>query len=190
MQFPLLMASMGVEAVAEFAKTGKKPEPTPGLQLLRHRRRADHRQAGRRRDVDHLQGRPRASAGADLADRVDRGRAAGDRRGRLATVAHLPRSAAMTERQRRRARPDAGIREAHSRQRDRARRVRGGAEPPLKRLQHFLHAYPTTVPFIVLLLGVALFSVDRRRPVLPPVQPVADPAAGHDHRHRRASRRP
>jgi fructose transport system permease protein len=29
---------------------------------------------------------------------------------------------------------------------------------PLKRLQHFLHAYPTTVPFIVLLLGVALFS--------------------------------
>jgi fructose transport system substrate-binding protein len=31
MQFPLLMASMGVEAVMEFAKTGKKPEPTPGL---------------------------------------------------------------------------------------------------------------------------------------------------------------
>ena len=29
---------------------------------------------------------------------------------------------------------------------------------PLKRLQHFLHAYPTTVPFIVLVLGVALFS--------------------------------
>ena len=25
-------------------------------------------------------------------------------------------------------------------------------------LQHFLHAYPTTIPFIVLLLGVALFS--------------------------------
>ena len=31
MQFPLLMASLGVEAVAEFAKSGKKPEPTPGL---------------------------------------------------------------------------------------------------------------------------------------------------------------
>jgi fructose transport system substrate-binding protein len=31
MQFPLLMASLGVEAVAEYAKTGKKPEPTPGL---------------------------------------------------------------------------------------------------------------------------------------------------------------
>jgi fructose transport system substrate-binding protein len=30
MQFPLKMASMGVEAVAEFAKSGKKPEPTPG----------------------------------------------------------------------------------------------------------------------------------------------------------------
>ena len=31
MQFPLLMASLGVEAVVDFAKTGKKPEPTPGL---------------------------------------------------------------------------------------------------------------------------------------------------------------
>jgi fructose transport system permease protein len=29
---------------------------------------------------------------------------------------------------------------------------------PIKRLQHFLHAYPTTIPFIVLLLGVGLFS--------------------------------
>lgn len=29
---------------------------------------------------------------------------------------------------------------------------------PLKRLQHFLHAYPTTIPFIVLSLGLALFS--------------------------------
>ncbi len=53
MQFPLLMASMGVEAVAEFAKSGKKPEPTAGPRLLRHRRRADHRQAGRRRALDH-----------------------------------------------------------------------------------------------------------------------------------------
>jgi len=31
MQFPLLMASLGVEAVAEYAKSGKKPEPSPGL---------------------------------------------------------------------------------------------------------------------------------------------------------------
>ena len=31
MQFPLLMAALGVEAVGEFAKSGKKPEPTPGL---------------------------------------------------------------------------------------------------------------------------------------------------------------
>ena len=31
MQFPLLMASKGVEAVVEFAKSGKKPEPSPGL---------------------------------------------------------------------------------------------------------------------------------------------------------------
>lgn len=30
MQFPLLMASMGVQAVANFAKNGVKPQPTPG----------------------------------------------------------------------------------------------------------------------------------------------------------------
>jgi fructose transport system substrate-binding protein len=34
MQFPLLMASMGVEAVVEYAKSGKKPEPTPGLDFF------------------------------------------------------------------------------------------------------------------------------------------------------------
>ena len=54
MQFPLLMASLGVEAVAEFAKSGKKPEPTAGPRVLRHRRGADHRQAGRGRALDHL----------------------------------------------------------------------------------------------------------------------------------------
>jgi fructose transport system substrate-binding protein len=31
MQFPLLMASLGVEAVKTFADSGNKPEPTPGL---------------------------------------------------------------------------------------------------------------------------------------------------------------
>jgi fructose transport system substrate-binding protein len=34
MQFPLLMASKGVEAVAAFAKTGQKPAPTPGLDFF------------------------------------------------------------------------------------------------------------------------------------------------------------
>jgi fructose transport system substrate-binding protein len=34
MQFPLLMASKGVEAVVEFAKSGKKPEKTPGLDFF------------------------------------------------------------------------------------------------------------------------------------------------------------
>ena len=41
------MASMGVEAVAEFAKSGKKPEPTPGLNFFDTGVDADHRQAGR-----------------------------------------------------------------------------------------------------------------------------------------------
>jgi fructose transport system substrate-binding protein len=33
-QYPLLMASLGVQAAADFAKTGKKPEPTPGLSFF------------------------------------------------------------------------------------------------------------------------------------------------------------
>ncbi|WP_061978966.1 sugar ABC transporter substrate-binding protein [Aureimonas sp. AU20] len=34
MQYPLLMASKGVEAIVEFKKSGKKPEPTPGLDFF------------------------------------------------------------------------------------------------------------------------------------------------------------
>ena len=34
MQFPLLMASKGVEASPKFAKTGKKPQPRPGLDFF------------------------------------------------------------------------------------------------------------------------------------------------------------
>jgi fructose transport system substrate-binding protein len=34
MQFPLLMASLGVEAIAKYVKTGEKPKPTPGLSFF------------------------------------------------------------------------------------------------------------------------------------------------------------
>ncbi len=34
MQFPLLMAALGVEAVVEYARTGVKPEPSPGLDFF------------------------------------------------------------------------------------------------------------------------------------------------------------
>ena len=34
MQFPLLMASLGVDAVQKFAATGEKPAPTPGLDFF------------------------------------------------------------------------------------------------------------------------------------------------------------
>lgn len=33
-QYPLLMASLGIEAIKAFAETGKKPEPTPGLNFF------------------------------------------------------------------------------------------------------------------------------------------------------------
>ena len=56
-QYPLLMASMGIEAIKKFADTGEKPKPTEGKDFLRHRRDADHRQAGGRRRIDRHQGR-------------------------------------------------------------------------------------------------------------------------------------
>jgi fructose transport system substrate-binding protein len=34
MQFPLRMASMGVEAVKTYTETGAKPEPSPGLDFF------------------------------------------------------------------------------------------------------------------------------------------------------------
>jgi fructose transport system substrate-binding protein len=33
-QYPLLMAAMGVQAVVDYAKTGKKPQPTPGKKFF------------------------------------------------------------------------------------------------------------------------------------------------------------
>src|SRR5262245_64545691 len=33
------------------------------------------------------------------------------------------------------------------------------AETPLRRLQHFLHAHPTAIPAIVLVLAIILFSI-------------------------------
>jgi fructose transport system substrate-binding protein len=33
-QYPLLMASMGVQAVVDYVKTGKKPQPSPGLKFF------------------------------------------------------------------------------------------------------------------------------------------------------------
>ncbi len=34
MQFPLLMASMGIEAIKTYAETSEKPTPTPGLDFF------------------------------------------------------------------------------------------------------------------------------------------------------------
>jgi fructose transport system substrate-binding protein len=33
-QYPLLMATMGIEAIKNYADTGAKPEPTPGLDFF------------------------------------------------------------------------------------------------------------------------------------------------------------
>jgi fructose transport system substrate-binding protein len=33
-QYPLLMASLGIEAIAKYAKDGSKPQPTPGKKFF------------------------------------------------------------------------------------------------------------------------------------------------------------
>ena len=67
-QYPHKMASMALEAIA----SGKLPEIDPAVRLLRHRRDADHRQAGRRRAIDFGQGRPGALLGlVPFGDRND-----------------------------------------------------------------------------------------------------------------------
>ena len=57
-QYPLLMASMGIEAIKKFAESRRDARRDRGARLLRHRRRARHRQAGRGHRVDRHQGRP------------------------------------------------------------------------------------------------------------------------------------
>ena len=48
-QYPLLMASLGIEAIAKWAEDGTKPENTPGKDFFRHRRGSGHRSdCGRR----------------------------------------------------------------------------------------------------------------------------------------------
>ncbi len=51
-QYPLLMASMGIEAIKKFADTGEMPEPTEGKDFFDTGVDADHRQAGGRGRLD------------------------------------------------------------------------------------------------------------------------------------------
>ena len=62
-QYPLLMASMGIEAIKKFADTGEKPGVNRGHELLPHRRHAHHRSADGRRSLDHHQGGARQVLG-------------------------------------------------------------------------------------------------------------------------------
>ena len=56
-QYPLQMAALGIEAIKKFADDRREAGADRRQGLLRHRRDADHRQAGRRRRVDrHRQG--------------------------------------------------------------------------------------------------------------------------------------
>ena len=52
-QYPLLMASLGIEAIAEMGRRRHASRPTAGQGLLRHRRRAGHRQ-GRADGVESI----------------------------------------------------------------------------------------------------------------------------------------
>ncbi len=69
-QYPLLMASMGVRGGRRVRQVRQEARADPRPELLQHRRQPDHRQAGRRRPVDHDQRGPGASAGADVPGRL------------------------------------------------------------------------------------------------------------------------
>ena len=56
-------------------------------------------------------------------------------------------------------------------------------QPLSTRIQRFLHAYPTVVPFFVLLLGVVLGRVGELDALHDRLEPLDDPPAGDDHRH-------
>jgi fructose transport system substrate-binding protein len=62
-QYPLLMASMGIEAAVEYAKNRQEASAEPGPRFFQHRGLARHRQAGRRRSFDLVEGRPRQVLG-------------------------------------------------------------------------------------------------------------------------------
>ena len=53
-QYPLKMATLGMEAIAKIARGGEKPTGHAGPRLLQHRRRAGDRQAGRGRGQHHV----------------------------------------------------------------------------------------------------------------------------------------
>ncbi len=61
-QYPHKMASMALEAITAFEGWHQARE-NPRSRVLRHRRHADHRQAGRRRAFDQRRGRPEALLG-------------------------------------------------------------------------------------------------------------------------------
>ena len=160
-QYPLLMASDGVEAVAEFIKTGKKPKsidtgeklvtdhPGPRRALDQHRRRHEALLGLIFPAVGSLMSKSEDSALVSSASRAPipmRTKTSGDDRG-----ANDDRNCA------RRSASAAGIRARAGRRGDRAGFVRGRtssaveAHPALP-----ASPIPTTVPFVVLVLGLLL----------------------------------
>ena len=65
-QYPLLMASMGIEAIKKFAETGEKPEADRRQELLRHRRRPWSPTSRRLASSRSTPRKAWTSAGADL----------------------------------------------------------------------------------------------------------------------------
>ena len=59
------------------------------------------------------------------------------------------------------------------------------APSPLKRVQHFLHANPTAIPLIILVIGTPGVLAPRRTEVFPSLQSLADRLAGDADRHPR-----
>ena len=75
-QYPLLMASMGIEAIKKFADTGELPAKTEGKDFTDTGVDADHRQAGRGRPLDRHRRGPGEVLGLIRPAPTDSGRPA------------------------------------------------------------------------------------------------------------------
>ena len=154
-QYPLLMASMGIEAIEKFADTGDEAGADRGQGLHRHRRDPGHRQAGRRRRVDRHQGRPGEVLGlrslATLRLKSPSGRRTAARRPEVSRPGgrtikwQTPNPECRSSRRRSPSGEVASFERHH--------------KPLLERVQHVLHSNPALVPLIVLMLSIALFGV-------------------------------
>ncbi len=179
-QYPLLMASMGIEAIAASPRTAPSRRPSAGLEFFNT-------------GVTLITDKP-----ANGVESIDTKKGLAQLLGLMRRAESLLTSARAADRLplrlKRRGQAPGGeatepwLRHRNSRmssqERHRGRCLRTHVTAPIERAQHFLHSNPAAVPLIVLVLSVALFGAVIGTKFFYAFR-CADPPAGGDLRHRR-----